>query len=83
MQKGVWQSIWRGPGGQWEKRMKFWVPVVLVGVIVLAYAFFYVLSSTESQGATSFGLANSVGLAVVFVGLVAAGVILRRATPPS
>ncbi len=62
--------------------MKLWVPVALGGVIAFAYAFFYLLSSAEAQSATSFGLANSVGLAVVFVGIIAAGFILRRASPP-
>lgn len=62
--------------------MKLWVPVALGGLIAIAYAFFYELSVAESHGASSFGLANSVGLVAVFVGLIAAGVILRRATPP-
>lgn len=62
--------------------MKVWVPVTLGGLIVLAYAFFYTLSVAETQGAAAFGLANSVGLIAVFVGLIAAGVLLRRATPP-
>lgn len=61
--------------------MKLWIPVALGGLIVLAYGFFYALSETETQGAASFGLANSVGLVAVFVGLIAAGIILRRATP--
>jgi len=54
----------------------------LGGLIVLAYAFFYALTQAETEGANSFGLTNSVGLAAVFVGLIAAGFILRRATPP-
>ncbi len=62
--------------------MKLWIPVALGGLIVLAYAFFYTLTAAETQGATSFGLANSVGLVAVFVGLIAAGFILRRAAPP-
>ncbi len=61
--------------------MKLWVPVALGGLIVFAYAFFYVLSSVETQGATSIGLANSVGLVAVFIGLIAAGLLFRRATP--
>lgn len=63
--------------------MKRWVPLALGGVITFGYFFFYVLSSAENQGATSFGLANSLGLVVVFVGIIAAGLILRRAIPPS
>jgi hypothetical protein len=66
----------RGPS------MKLWIPVALGSVIVLTYAIFYVLSSAEVQGATSFGLANSIGLVAVFIGLIAAGLLLRRATPP-
>jgi hypothetical protein len=61
--------------------MKLWIPVALGGVIVLAYAFFYALSSSEAQGATSVGLANSIGLVAVLLGLIGAGLILRRATP--
>jgi hypothetical protein len=62
--------------------MKLWVPLVLGSVIVVGYAFFYFLSTVGTEEAESFGLVNSVGLAVVLVGIVAAGVILRRATPP-
>ncbi len=61
--------------------MKLWVPVALGGLIVFAYAFFYVLSSVDTQGATSIELANSVGLVAVFIGLIAAGLLFRRATP--
>jgi len=48
----------------------------------VAYTFFYTLSVTESQGATSFNLTNSVGLVVVLVGVIAAGFVIRRANPP-
>ncbi len=62
--------------------LKLWVPIALAGLIAFAYGFFYFISSVESQGASSFGLANSVGLAGVFIGLIAAGLLLRRASPP-
>jgi hypothetical protein len=62
--------------------MKLWIPIVLVGLAVLAYAFYYALGAAESQGASSFDLANSVGLIVVVVGVVAAGFVIRRARPP-
>jgi hypothetical protein len=62
--------------------MKLWIPVVLACLIVLALVFLYVLSATEAQGDTSFAFANSVGLAVVLVGVIAAGIVLRRARPP-
>jgi hypothetical protein len=61
--------------------MRPWIPVAIGGMIVVAYAFFYALSAAESQGASSIGIANSVGLVGVFVALIAAGFILRRATP--
>ncbi len=62
--------------------MKVWIPVVLGGTIMLAYAFFYALSATEPDGTTSFTLANSVGLVVVLIGVIAAGLFIRRANPP-
>ncbi|MDA4125818.1 MAG: hypothetical protein OK452_01250 [Thaumarchaeota archaeon] len=71
-----------GEVGEDDNSMKLWVPVALGGLIAIAYAFFYELSLAETQGAASFSLANSVGIVAVFVGLIAAGVILRRATPP-
>ena len=51
-------------------------------LIAIAYAFFYTLSITEPQGAASFNLTNSVGLVVVLVGVIAAGFVIRRASPP-
>ncbi|MDA4121413.1 MAG: hypothetical protein OK404_03290 [Thaumarchaeota archaeon] len=62
--------------------MKLWIPIAMAGLIGFAYAFFYFMTSVETQGASSFGLANSVGLAGVVVGLIAAGLVLRRASPP-
>lgn len=53
-----------------------------VGVLIAAaYAFFYFISAADSQGAGSLGIANTMGLAGVFVALLAAGLIFRRATP--
>ncbi len=62
--------------------MKLWVPLVLGGVILGAYAFFYELTGIEAQGAAAMGFANAAGLALVFFGIIAAGLILRRASPP-
>jgi len=62
--------------------MKLWIPVAVAAVLILAYVFFYAMSSTEAQGATSLGVANFVGLVAVVVGVVAAGLLLRRASPP-
>jgi hypothetical protein len=62
--------------------MKLWMPVAVGVILILAYVFLYALSSTETEGASSLGLANSVGLVAVLVGVVAAGLLLRRASPP-
>jgi len=62
--------------------VKTWVPVALGGMVVLAYALFYLLGTFESQGATSFGLVNMAGLVAVFVGVIAAAVIMRRFNVP-
>ena len=61
--------------------MKLWIPIALAAVIIIAYTFFYTLSVTEPQGASSFDLTNSVGLIVVLVGVIAAGFMIRRANP--
>ena len=60
--------------------MKLWVPIALGGLIAFAYGFFYFIS-VETQGASSFGVANSVGLAGVFIGLIVAGLLVKRASP--
>ena len=61
---------------------KLGIPMAVGALVILAYAFFYALSATESEGATSFSIANSVGLVVVFVGVIAAGFVIRRANRP-
>ncbi|HYA55390.1 MAG TPA: hypothetical protein VED22_01195 [Nitrososphaerales archaeon] len=61
--------------------MKLWIPIAVGAVIIIAYTFFYMISATEPQGATSFDLTNSIGLIVVLVGVVAAGLVIRRASP--
>ena len=63
--------------------MKLWVPIAAGGLVLLAYAVIYEIGITEAQGASSLGFANSIGLLAVFVGLIAAGFIMRRATPHS
>jgi len=63
------------------RRVKLWIPIALAAVIIIAYTFFYTLSVTEPQGASSFDLTNSVGLVVVLVGVIAAGFVIRRANP--
>jgi uncharacterized membrane protein len=62
--------------------MKLWIPIVLGCLVVLAFVFLYVLNATGPQGDTSFEIVNSVGLAAVLVGVIAAGFVLRRARPP-
>ena len=63
--------------------MKAWAVGALGGIIVFAYAFFYILGNSGGGDENPLGLVNSVGLAAVVVGVIAAGVILRRTTPPS
>jgi hypothetical protein len=64
-----------------SRTMRIWIPVALGGLILGSYAVFYALSTSESQGAASIGVANTVGLLAVFVGLIAAGLLMRRAAP--
>jgi hypothetical protein len=61
--------------------MKPWIPMAAGGLILVAYVVIYEIGITETQGASSLGFANSIGLLAVFVGLIAAGFIMRRATP--
>ncbi len=62
--------------------MRPWIAAAFLGVVLAAYALFYLISSDESHGVSSFGVVNMVGLVAVVVGIVAAGAILRRASPP-
>jgi hypothetical protein len=64
-----------------ETSMKLWIPFAIGGLVLIAYALFDVITAEEGQGGISIGIANSVGLIGVFVAIIAAGFILRRATP--
>jgi hypothetical protein len=57
------------------------VPAALCVLVVAAYALFYLITASESEGASALGLTNMVGLIAVFIGLIAAGILFRRATP--
>ena len=61
--------------------MKLWVPIAVAGIIIAAYVLFYLITANGSVNSSSFGLVNSVGLASVFVALVGAGLIIKRAKP--
>ena len=61
--------------------MRLWIPLAAGSLIVVAYAVIYEIGVSETQGASSLGFANSIGLIAVFVGLVAAGFMMRRAKP--
>jgi len=63
--------------------MKLWVLAAFGAIVMIAYALFYYLSSAGNSGGNSVGLVNSVGLASVVVGVLVAGLIMRRATPHS
>ena len=62
--------------------MKLRIPIAVIVLLAVAYVYFYMLGATESQGSTSLGVANAVGLVAVVVGVIAAGFILRRGGPP-
>ncbi len=63
------------------RTLRLWLPVAGVALLVVAYAYFYALSSVETQGSASIGLANVVGLAAGVVGLIVAGMLFKRGTP--
>ena len=62
--------------------MNVWVPLALGCVIFAAYAYLYQITAIGAEGASSVGMTNYAGLVVVFVGIVVAGLVLRRASPP-
>ena len=62
--------------------MKLRVIAAFALVVVLAYVLFFALDSMGSQGSSAFGLVNVVGLTTVVVGVLAAGIIMRRAARP-
>ncbi|HMD78584.1 MAG TPA: hypothetical protein VKF39_01215 [Nitrososphaerales archaeon] len=62
--------------------MRIWVPLGLAFVVGLSYAYLYQLTALEPAQASSIGLANLAGLILVFVGVIAAGLIIRRANTP-
>jgi hypothetical protein len=62
--------------------VRSWIPIALIAVAVLAIILFYSLGSMEQQGSSSIGLINIIGVMTVIVGVLAAGLVLRRASPP-
>ena len=50
-------------------------------MFVAVYLLSYGIGATENQGSTSMGLVNAAGFAAVVIGLVVAGLILRRGAP--
>jgi len=62
--------------------MKLRVIAAFALVVVLAYVLFFALDSMGSQGSSAFGLVNVVGLTTVVVGVLAAGIIMRRTARP-
>jgi hypothetical protein len=63
-------------------RLRKRVLAAFAAVVVLAYLLFFVLDSLESQGSSALGLANEVGLITVAIGIVVAGVVMRRTWRP-
>jgi len=64
-----------------QPQLRLRIPIAFAAVILLASSIFYFMKALEARGAAAFGLANALGLLVVFFGVVAAAVILRRASP--
>ena len=62
--------------------LKAWVPVSVVIMIGGAYALLYFLTSSGPSAPTSLGVTNSIGLIAVALGLVGAGILLRRGRQP-
>ncbi|HYC12485.1 MAG TPA: hypothetical protein VEC02_07525 [Nitrososphaerales archaeon] len=62
--------------------MRVWIPLAFVLFLVIASVALYAVTSAETQRASSVGLANIAGLMLVFVGVIAALLIMRRARPP-
>ena len=63
--------------------MKAWPAVALGAALAAALAYFLLLASLEPSGSSSVGFANAVGIAMVFMGIVFAALLVRRrATPP-
>jgi len=60
-----------------------WAPIALLAALLVAFAAVYELTSTGKGGGSSLGVVNIVGLASVVVGVAAAGIILRRSSPPA
>ena len=61
--------------------MKVWVPVAIIVLLGAIYGLFYFLTATENSGAMSIGVVNLVGLVAVVMGIIAAIIIMTRATP--
>ncbi|HZW85071.1 MAG TPA: hypothetical protein VFE91_04120 [Nitrososphaerales archaeon] len=61
--------------------MKVWIPIAIIVLLVVVYGLFYFITATENRGAMSIGVLNLVGLITVIAGLLAAVLVMRRATP--
>jgi lipopolysaccharide export LptBFGC system permease protein LptF len=63
--------------------LRLWIPIAIAATAVVVCVFYYfVLDVLEEQGASGFSIVNAVGLVVVIFGLIAAGIMLRRTSPP-
>ena len=62
--------------------MRSWIALALGCAVVLVLAYVYLLNATVGQGASSIGLANTAGIILVLIGILAAGLVLKRARPP-
>lgn len=72
-----------GDGTEDLSSLRLWVPIAIAATAVVVCVFYYyVLGALEQQGSSAFSIVNAVGLVVVIFGLIAAGIMLRRTTPP-
>jgi len=59
------------------------IPLALLCAAAASFVLLYLLGTFQEGKGSSVGMANLAGLLLVLCGIVAAGLILRRASPPT
>jgi hypothetical protein len=62
--------------------LRLWIPVAFIIFVLVALVLYNLLGAYQKQGGLTLEVVNELGLVVVVLGVVAAGIILRRASPP-
>jgi uncharacterized membrane protein (DUF373 family) len=62
--------------------LRLWIPVAFIIFVLVALEFYNLLGAYQKQGGLTLEVVNELGLVVVVLGVVAAGIILMRASPP-